>query len=465
MDWQPEKTQTEEEFFEDYLKTVLGSSLPELPPREQTLGSTVVSWWDGKPGDAVIMSEGGSLEDRYVAEQILKTRLAFFGYKRAQFTFDGDASFRKTADWNDIMNKAKRLIQSGQVTVLRNGFQYIVGHVIGDHGEYVVEISRDDPNSRAITMWQCECPWDQYAWQRTRQWKKYEGRPCSHVMALYWKSLATPLDEQLTPEQAAAMGTGQKLPAPATGPPSGFSPHPGPVTPATGVTPGSSPVPAPGAPAAPPMTAMPTGEVFPADQQQGQLFPPSQGLPPNAFPPAPGQPMVGTGSPDILPAFPGAQMEMQFAEPGTTPHGMEAPPGSVTVPGARIPNSPYNPMQNPGTYSKVQEDDWAFREAAGAQFYNGEIVTLVKDTYGLAEGPKKGEYGDGQYRLISVRNADGSFNHGEVLSQDATTGWVEVIFPLHDSGPHEPYHVRCFLEPNEIKKSRARPPGDFIRRR
>jgi hypothetical protein len=50
-----------------------------------------------------------------------------------------------------------------------------------------------------MTQWQCECPWDQYAWQRTRQWKKYEGRPCAHVLATWWASKMAPLDEDAHP--------------------------------------------------------------------------------------------------------------------------------------------------------------------------------------------------------------------------------------------------------------------------
>ena len=80
-----------------------------------------------------------------------------------------------------------------------NGTNNVVGQVQGDHGDYQTEIGRDDPNSRAITTWQCECPWDQFAWQRTRQWKKYEGRVCSHVLATYWLSQQLPLDEDAHP--------------------------------------------------------------------------------------------------------------------------------------------------------------------------------------------------------------------------------------------------------------------------
>jgi GNAT superfamily N-acetyltransferase len=80
--------------------------------------------------------------------------------------------------WDDIVQKALRLIQSGQVTILRNAPHHLMGHVIGDHGEYNTEISRTDPSSNVIEQWQCDCPWDQFAFNRTREWKRFEGRVC-----------------------------------------------------------------------------------------------------------------------------------------------------------------------------------------------------------------------------------------------------------------------------------------------
>lgn len=307
----------------------------------------------------------------------------------------------KTANWNDIMAKAKRLIQSGQVQVLRNGYNNIVGHIIGDHGEYNTEISRDDPNSRAITGWQCECPWDQYAWQRTRQWKKYEGRPCAHTLALYWKSLSTPLDGDMPSGAPATPGERGPLPG---GPPSAPM-GPAPMADATVGPPQSSP-----APALPGMDAM--------------------------------QP----GSPDVLPTAPMDQLAMQMNPPmpGSTSPGMPAPPGSVSVPGARPP-SPFGPVQYPGgTYSKT----------AAEEFLNGERVRLNKPTYGLTEG-REGATDAGQYIEIPANKM------GEVMGQDPSTGWVEVIFPL-SGGEMTSYHARCFLEPSEITKIPGSTP--FIKR-
>lgn len=111
------------------------------------------------------------------------------------------ASVERVSTWDDVMQKAKRLILSGQVTLQRNGWNNVVSTVVGDHGQYQVEIGRDDPNSRVITQWTCECPWDQFAFDRTRVWKKYEGRVCSHALATLWSSLGAPLDDDVEQEK------------------------------------------------------------------------------------------------------------------------------------------------------------------------------------------------------------------------------------------------------------------------
>lgn len=400
------------------LAALFDEAFTPLPPKERKIGNVNVRWWEGRTGEAVIMASGGSIEDRTLAEQITKADLEANGYKRAQFTFDVGEELRKTAAWTDIVNKAKRLIQSGNVTVLRNGYNNLVGHVIGDHGEYNVEIGRDDPESRSITTWECECPWDQYAWQRTRKWKYLEGRPCSHVMALYWKGLATPLDEDPFGPTPMDMqqGTGQKGPAP------GLAPEP-------------LPAPAPDLP----RSFGPEGDIL-----EPEPVPPAT---PDAQPAA----MAPPASPEVLPPPPADQMmpPQPPPPPGMTPPGFPAPPNSVSVPGARMP-TPFNPIQYPGgTYSRVSAD---------TTFEPGEIIRLKAPAFGMAEG-KSEQHGSGQYQEVP----EGST--GEVIGQDATTGWIDAIFPLDDSGPMEPYHVRCFLEPSDVSKTRIRPPGPFIKRR
>jgi hypothetical protein len=96
--------------------------------------------------------------------------------------------------WQGIMEKAQRLRTEQAVDIQLNAPDHVMGIVEGDHGTYQTELWRDDPNAQAITLWDCDCQWEDYSWGRTRQWKKYEGRPCSHTLALYWESMSTPLD-------------------------------------------------------------------------------------------------------------------------------------------------------------------------------------------------------------------------------------------------------------------------------
>lgn len=399
---------------EQILKSVLAGA-PSVPARCTVIGKSEVEWWEGKPGDAIVMASGGSPADRWLGEQIVASQLEIIGYKRAQFTFDAE---HHTAGWPDIMQKAKRLVQSGDVTLLRNGWSNIVAHVVGDHGEYNCEIGRDDPESRSITTWQCECPWDQYAWQRTRKWKKYEGRPCAHVLATFWKSQATPLDEG--PPEGSNLPPGQKA---------------GPPAPQAPASPGGAGTP----PAEVPSPAMPRS--FGPEEALGESAPQTMAPP-------------GQGP---LPTPPMDQLAEQVPPiPGQTPGGMPANPSIVSVPGAKMP-TPFNPIQFPGgTYSSAPEE--GTKKQSAEEFVAPEIVRLKDDGYGVAEG-KSEEHGAGQYQNIPAGS------EGEVLGQDPSTGWVEVIFPLHETSYLEPYHVKMFCSPGDIEHTNKQPPGTFIKRR
>lgn len=113
---------------------------------------------------------------------------------------------QKFADWNSIMEKAQKIRQNGGVQIQSNQPDHVTGIVQSgsdpaNQGPYNTEIWRDDPNSQAITMWDCDCPWDDYSWGRTRQWKKYEGRPCAHTLALFWEAQTKPPQQTNAPPQ------------------------------------------------------------------------------------------------------------------------------------------------------------------------------------------------------------------------------------------------------------------------
>lgn len=380
--------------------------LKPLPSTLLRLGSAEAEWALVGPNDGVLFAEKGTYADKILAIASLSTILRESGVSIVKTEMPsiqpGDV---KTAGWDDIMAKAKRIIQAGNVQLLRNGANNIVAYVQGDHGNYQVEIGRDDPNSQAITTWSCDCPWAQYSWGRTRKWKKYEGRPCAHTLATYWKSLATPLDEARDPGQS-----GPPSPIiPPTAPPTAPSPFQAPV-------PGSLPGQATGTPPMPSVTP----------------------------PPGPG----------IIPPYPIAP----------DPNAPQVNPASV--PGQRQP-SPTNPVQYPGgTFSSVTtewqttEMDRDFVKQAG--FGNGQIVSTKSEDYGVLVGRSE-EHGSGQQVKIPPNSV------GEVIGEDPTTGMVQVLFmggQFESYGKLEPYGATAWFFPSEIVlREDIKAPGPAVRRR
>lgn len=403
-----------------------------LPPESQKLGNTNVGWEEVESGSFVVHTRGGTVDDRRFARHIVSTQLSNYGLEEAQFVL---FPAERTSSYDDVEAKALRYWTGGAVKVLTNTADKVAGEVDGDTGTWQPEFDRQDPNSGAISLWHCTCPWNQFAWQRTRKWKYLEGRPCAHVIALYWASQATPLDEEYDPQAGATVGPGGQL---------GFgdSAFQRSLTP-TGVP--RSPTPQPSD------QQLSIPGVFP---EQGEM------------PQPPG--------PNIIPPF----------------QGYPPPPVPVSVPGGKQP-SPENPVQSPGgTFSSVQypidlgsyarstsfkqakqidseiewypQDTWEWaRMAAEQTFQNSDIVRLLEDEHGIAEG-KSPAHGAGEYHSILERTK----GVGEVLGQDPTTGWVDVIFPLDDTGPMEPYHLRAWIDPSKLQLLPNTPkPGPFIKRR
>lgn len=211
-------------------------------------------------------------------------------------------SSQKFATWTDLMEKAQRLRQttrddgSPAVQIDLNAPDHVVGTVQGDHDTYDTEIWRDDPNSQAITMWDCTCPWSDYSWGRTRQWKKYEGRPCAHTLALFWEAQRTPVSDQPTGE--------------------------------------APPQPAPG------------GEMQPSTVPGGlvQPFDPSHMIEPVGSPEYHGPPIPVQGEP-------GPFNPAEALPP--TPMGPQEPPAVSTPTQAGDPNA--SPLSIPGAFSHVRE--------------------------------------------------------------------------------------------------------------
>lgn len=402
VSWKIISSQDEDEWFDDYIGSILADPIAPLPPARQSIGSANASWFFCEPGIAHIDTTGGTSDDRRLAEIVVRSQLKGHGIRQAQYTFIQE---HRTSTWDDIMAKAKRLIQSGNVTLLRNGAQNVIANVIGDTGQYQSEFSREDPQSQAMTQWQCSCPWDQYAFQRTRQWKKYEGRPCAHVLATWWKSSATPLDEEFNPDgeqgqqSLFALPTGQGQPK---------------VSPFAAPTPGAQ------------GEQLPIPGMFPGEAQ-GTAPGPSVGMP---------------ADPGVIPPYPLDPSQMPQVAP-------------VSVPGLKQP-SPTNPVQYPGgTFSSWRSG------TIDPMLVNGQMVSTKQDDWGSFVGVSDA-HGAGQPAKIKKGDV------GEVLGTDPTTGMINVLFEGRGTaqmGNLEPHGITGWFFPSEIEhRPDVKAPGPAVRR-
>lgn len=426
-------TQDEASFFDSHVRAIIAQESHALPERQQRIGHVEVRWEQVAPKSAFIQAVGGTHADRLIARKVIEEQLRGHGYRLASWSFD---SFQKTADWTEVQDKAKRLIQEGNVQILRNGYKNIVAQVKGDHGTYPVEIFRQDPNSRAMTGSDCECDWGSFQnTPRTRQWKQYQDRPCAHILAAWWQAQATPIDEQADPR-----GPGGPQGDPFNQMPAGWSqqglkqPPPGgqgqlmdvaPAQPGAGVTPGQFRM-APGAP---------SGQLNP-DQMSlmGQGAGGAQQGAGAAMGPSPR---------DVLPQFPMEGLAQGQINP-------------ASIPGAKGP-TPTNPINYPagpgGAFSSVRQADQAFT--------NGDIVQLRYDDTGTLVGPSEA-HGAGQETTIKGGQL------GEVRGTHPSTGMVEVLYmgsPWDQNGRMMPYGATAWHYPSYlVPRPDVRPPGPAIRR-
>lgn len=95
----------------------------------------------------------------------------------------------KTAAWKDVNEKATRIRRDGGVRIISNTGPTVTAEVRGDHGIYVTTITRV-PGGKGVGVWYCSCDWSKYAWDRTGDYKKYEGRKCAHATALLYEMQA-----------------------------------------------------------------------------------------------------------------------------------------------------------------------------------------------------------------------------------------------------------------------------------
>lgn len=425
MTWTITRTTDEASYLDNLIREVVMNESPPLPPHDIKVGHVECHWHQTAPGRAYVSSnpETGTSFDRRFAETIVLERLRPFGFKQAV------SHWVKTAEWGDVMSDAQRIVQSGGVQIKRNSYNTIMSVVQGqgtgdrNKGPYNVEIQRQDPNSQAITGSHCDCDWGQFQnLPRTRQWKRFQNRPCKHILATQWVASAMPLDEDRAPGDNGTPGQ-MSL----------FGPESGGGAPQSMGLMQRSPWINPNA-----WWLNPAGGAQAMDQPISQ----GGGLP------SPGG-MQAPSPEEALPQFQG--------EPAPLP---EVNPASV--PGGRPGPTPTNPIQYPGgTFSHVI--------GAAVSYQNGDLVQVLDDIL-------PGTPGAGQ----AVTQEGRSEEHGagkpmtiprgavcEVRGTDPVTGMVNILWMgkgFDQNGEMMPYGASGWAWPSEVAPSQNRPPGPAIRR-
>lgn len=107
----------------------------------------------------------------------------------------GSTSQQRTAAWSDVVKKAARIRQDGGVRIIStpekgsSNQDWVIADVRGDTNVYRTELMRV-AGSRSTALWRCGCAWAAYSWGRSGRWKKYEGRMCSHALAVQYEMQA-----------------------------------------------------------------------------------------------------------------------------------------------------------------------------------------------------------------------------------------------------------------------------------
>lgn len=115
-------------------------------------------------------------------------------HMRSQFpphlsALDRDFSFHFTATWADVRAKAKRLRAEGAVRIASVTVDGVTGEVKGEHHIYETGLNFV-PGSHKVGAWECGCKWSAYAWGRSPAYKRFEGRMCSHALAMQYEAQA-----------------------------------------------------------------------------------------------------------------------------------------------------------------------------------------------------------------------------------------------------------------------------------
>lgn len=107
----------------------------------------------------------------------------------AEAAADDDLRFHLTASWNDVRSKARRIRSEGGVNIISAHGGIVVGYVKGDTNTYESGLERE-PGHQNVGIWNCGCKWAAYSWGRSPAYKRFEGRMCSHALALHYEAMS-----------------------------------------------------------------------------------------------------------------------------------------------------------------------------------------------------------------------------------------------------------------------------------
>lgn len=131
--------------------------------------------------DATIPWSEGGQRGGYVGDRIA-----------ARVEDDDEWGFHYTAAWVDVRRKATEIRRSGGVRILSTIMydelhpESVAGQVNGANNVYDTRLVFV-PGTYQIAYWECTCKWARYSWGRTGPWKKFEGRMCSHALAMTYE--------------------------------------------------------------------------------------------------------------------------------------------------------------------------------------------------------------------------------------------------------------------------------------
>jgi hypothetical protein len=103
--------------------------------------------------------------------------------------YDSEWGFHFTASWQDVQAKAKRIRKEGGVKILVATNMGVAGEVKGDHNVYETQLNYV-LGTKHVADWACGCKWASYTWGRSPAYRRFEGRLCSHALALQYEASA-----------------------------------------------------------------------------------------------------------------------------------------------------------------------------------------------------------------------------------------------------------------------------------